>query len=292
MLDVLRALLPRPWKKWARSAQIGASQASSSMRKRLIFGKLAPLVPPEILMHDGPPTYREFKRNAEEFFNLYLNLCGLQRHERILDVGCGIGRKAILLTTYLDAQASYEGIDIVKTGIDWCSRHISTKHPHFRFQLIDVFNRHYNPSGKKRASDYSFPFADGSFDFVTLSSVFTHMLPADTENYLAQVRRMLGNEGRCLISWFLLNDESLQLIRAGKSTLPFIHRIADVAWTTNRDDPEAAVAYDEAYVQELYRRCGLAIRERIHYGSWCGRTQFLSYQDLILASPRHTSDTP
>jgi len=236
-------------------------------------------------MHDGPPTYFDFKRNAEEFLNLYVELCGLKTHERILDVGCGIGRKTILLTKYLDARGSYDGIDIVKTGIDWCSRKISPRHPNFHFQQIDVFNRHYNPSGREPASAYRFPFPDGAFDFVALGSVFTHMLPKDTENYLAQATRVLGKDGRCLISWFLLNPESRGLINAGKSTLPFVHHIDDVVWTISRDDPEDAVAYDEAYVRRLYETCGLDIKERIHYGSWCGRDRFLSYQDLILASP-------
>jgi SAM-dependent methyltransferase len=130
-------------------------------------------------MQDGPSTYRDFEQNAEEFLRLYIDLCRLKPHERVLDVGCGIGWKTIFLTKYLSAQGAYEGVDIVQTGIDWCSRRISRTYPNFHFQFIDVYNIHYNPRGKQRASDYRFPFAEGSFDFVTLGSVFTHMLPRD-----------------------------------------------------------------------------------------------------------------
>src|SRR3989442_6665069 len=122
MLYRLKRSVLGPLKQGLQSAQRGFLITLSPIRKRLIFSRLAPVVPPEALMHDGPPTYLDFKRNAEEFPNLYVELCGLKTHERILDVGCGIGRKTILLTKYLDARGSYEGIHIVKNGIDWCSR--------------------------------------------------------------------------------------------------------------------------------------------------------------------------
>ena len=49
--------------------------------------------------------------------------------------------------------------------------------------------------------------------------------------------------------------------------------------------PEDAVAFDEAYIRQIYAACGLEIVQ-IYYGSWCGRKDFLSYQDLILARKR------
>lgn len=75
-------------------------------------------------MHDGPPTYLAFKENGEKFFRLYKDLCDLKPPERILDIGCGIGRKTFLLTEHLSPQGTYVGMDIVKSGIDWCSTRI------------------------------------------------------------------------------------------------------------------------------------------------------------------------
>lgn len=284
----IKRVIPHPAKSALRSARdyFRLRSARDYFRKRRLFGPLTPLVPPIELMHDGPQTYLDFKQNAEEFLRLYIDLCGLKPHERMLDVGCGIGRKTFLLTTYLSTRGTYEGMDIVKAGVDWCSSKISKQYPNFRFQLIDVFNKFYNPRGRQCASEYRFPFPDSSFDFVTLGSVFTHMLPRDTENYLAQVRRVLTREGRCLISWFLLNPEADGLIRSNKSTLNITYQVEGACRTTNLVNPEFAIGYDEAYVLDLYERCGLKIGERIYYGSWCGRAEFLSYQDLILASPR------
>jgi len=286
LASAVKRVMPLPTRSAFRSTRdyFRLRSARDYFHKRRLFGRVASLVPPIELMHDGPQTYLDFKQNAEEFLRLYIDLCGLQPHERVLDVGCGIGRKTVLLTTYLNAQGSYEGIDIVRSGVDWCSRKISRKYPNFRFRLIDVYNKHYHPAGRQRASDYRFPFPDASFDFVTLGSVFTHMLRRDTENYLAEVKRVLKGEGRCLISWFLLNPESVGLIHSNRSTLNMTHQIDGACWTISPADPESAIGFDEAYVLDLYERCGLKITDRVYYGSWCGRAKFLSYQDLILAS--------
>src|SRR5436305_4376649 len=79
-----------------------------------LFGHYASLIPPLELMHDGPVGFEEFKTNGEEFFRYYTQLCDLKPHEKMLDVGSGIGRKTFLLTDYLNDEGSYEGLDIVR----------------------------------------------------------------------------------------------------------------------------------------------------------------------------------
>jgi SAM-dependent methyltransferase len=249
----------------------------------LLSGRRGPLIPPTRLMFDGPRDVATFKKNGEEFLRYYIELCGLKPHERVLDVGCGIGRKTIPLTTYLDETGRYEGFDVNRVGIDWCRKKISARYPNFRFQHADVFNERYSPEGKYRASEYRFPFEDAFFDFVVLGSVFTHMLPADMENYFSEIVRVLKEgQGRCLISFFLLNEEVLELIEAQKSTLDFTYDMGRYR-VVDADVPEYAVCYEESLVLGLYDKYGLRINHPIHYGSWCGRREFLSYQDLIVA---------
>lgn len=249
---------------------------------RKLFGRYASFVPPLELMHDGPVGYVEFKENAQEFLCYYTGFCGLKPNERMLDVGSGIGRKTFLLTDYLNKGGSYEGLDIVKSGVDWCTERITQAHPRFRFQQIDVCNPHYNPTGRYKASEYEFPFASESFDFVALGSVFTHMLAEDMENYLSEVARVLKKGGRCLISYFLLNDDSIELMQAGKSAINLSVGIGPCR-VADADAPEAAVGFAEEFILSLYGKYDLEIKQPIHYGSWCGRESFLSYQDLILA---------
>lgn len=247
-----------------------------------LFGSYTSLIPPLGLMHDGPIGYQEFKENGEEFFRYYTGLCGLKPHEKMLDIGSGIGRKTFLLTDYLREPGCYEGLDVVKTGIDWCTERITRRNPSFRFQLIDVCNQHYNPAGRYKASEYEFPFADESFDFVVLASVFTHMLPDDVGNYLSETVRVLRRGGRCFISFFLLNEVSKGLLRAGKSSVGLAPGLAPY-WVADASDPEAATGYEEDFILSLYAKHNLKITHPIQYGSWSGRENFLSYQDLILA---------
>ena len=249
----------------------------------LLLGRRAPLIPPTRLMHEGPRGFLTFKKNGEEFLRYYIKLCNLRPNEKILDVGCGIGRKTVALTKYLDENGRYEGFDTVRAGIDWCTKRISTKYPNFHFQIADVFNKCYNPKGKYKASEYRFPFENEFFDFVVLGSIFTHMLPEDMENYLSEIARVLKRDGRCLITFFLLNKKSLELVNAKKSTLDFKYEMEKYR-TINVNMPEAAVCYDQLYVLDLYKKYRLKTNEKIHYGSWCGRQDFLSYQDIIIAT--------
>lgn len=246
------------------------------------FGPQLSLVPPVQLMHDGPQSYKEFRQNGAEFLRHYIELCGLQPDERMLDVGSGIGRKTLPLVNYLSERGSYDGLELVKSGVDWCAEKYTSRYPNFRFQLIDVHNELYNPTGKSKADEYRFPFNDEQFDFVVLNSVFTHMLAKDVENYLGEVARVLRTGGRCFISFFLLNDEVSSLIEQGKSTIELRHQRGSARALSN-ERPELAIGFDEEYVVGLYERFGLEIRRPVYCGSWCGREEFVSYQDLIVA---------
>jgi SAM-dependent methyltransferase len=279
MITVIKRAIPRPFKHALLAA---GERLLHIYHTRRLFGRNAALVPPRALMFDGTADYADFKQNGDEFFKYYVDFCGLRPDHAILDVGSGIGRKTLPLTGYLSARGRYEGIEIVAAGVEWCRRRITPRYPQFRFQQIDVYNHYYHPPGTQLASQYRFPFPDDTFDVVALGSVFTHLLPADMENYLAQVARVLKPGGRCLITYFLLNPESARLIERGRSSLNLRHgagayRVADPA------EPERVIGYDEQHITALYRQNGLAIRQPIGYGAWCGRDEFLSYQDIVVA---------
>ena len=274
MKRVLTKLVPEAVKRHVRRRR-------TEKRKRELFGDLAPMVPDVDRMFDGPPTLEEFRKNGDEFIRIYKEVCGLRPDEKMLDVGSGIGRKTLPLLGYLDARGSYTGIEITKAGVDWCRERISARHPNFRFEHIDVYNKHYNPGGRCQPSEYRFPFDDGAFTFVMLGSVFTHMLPPDLENYLSEICRVTAKGGRCLITYFLLNGESLPLVLAGKSSQDLKY-VGPGYRTISTVYPELSIGFPEEWVRGLYAKFGMTV-ERLDYGSWCGREKFTSYQDLVLA---------
>ena len=223
-----------------------------------------------------------FKKIGEEFFRYFTELCELSPSARVLDVGCGTGRMAVVLADYLNKGARYEGFDIVPEAISWCQRKLMPLFPNFNFQLADVRNSYYNPRGRYAAHEYEFPYPAASFDFVFLTSVFTHMLPRELERYFSEITRVMKPGANCLITYFLLNDESRRCLagRLAKQTLPFE---MDGYFTSDKDSPEEAVGYDEGFVRGLYKKYGLTIVEPVNRGSWCGREKFLSYQDVVIA---------
>jgi SAM-dependent methyltransferase len=225
----------------------------------------------------------DYRRTGDEFLRYFVELARLQPDERVLDVGCGSGRMARPLTGYLRPRGSYDGFDIVPRGIDWAQRTISARFPHFRFQLADVRNDIYNPDGLVPAAEYRFPYADETFDLVVLTSVFTHMRAAEVRHYLDEVARVLRPGGRCLITFFLLNDESRPALAAGASDFTFRYGEGIVRFD-HPTKPEAAVAYEEDAVRAWFDAVGLSTEEPIRYGSWCRRPSSLSYQDILVAS--------
>jgi SAM-dependent methyltransferase len=224
----------------------------------------------------------KYKEVGAEFLSYLVELCALQPDDAVLDVGCGSGRIAMPLTGYLNREGHYAGFDVSRKAVAWCKENISRSHPNFDFRVADIQNGFYHRKGKIPPSEFLFPFPDASFDVVFLASVFTHMFPPDVKHYLHEIVRVLKPGGRCLSTFFLLNEESAALIEAKKGSFNFKHerqgyRTVSAIW------PEVSIAYPEPFVRDLYGKCSLQLREPLCYGSWCGRTDYMSGQDVVIA---------
>jgi SAM-dependent methyltransferase len=245
----------------------------------LALGRRDPLTPPRRQFDLEP----DFKETGDVFCRLFQELGNLKPTEQVLDVGCRIGRMAIPLTGYLRDGGSYEGFDIDRERIEWCSRNITSRFPHFRFRHADIYNQMYNPEGTIPPTEFVFPYPDASFDFVFLSSVFTHMLPDDVDHYLGEISRVLRPGGRVFVTLFLLNAKSQALQTAGKGSRRF-EPAGEGYGAMVGEIAEAAVAYEEPFIRGLFARHHLPVREPVHYGTWCGRPAGASSHDIVIAA--------
>jgi SAM-dependent methyltransferase len=244
-----------------------------------LTGKADPELPPlRMLQFVGMGDFRAI---GEELLNLLVHHGGLRRTDRVLDIGSGIGRVAIPLTRYLQSSAAYDGFDIVKSGIDWCRRNITPRHPHFRFHLVDVRSSEYRDRGAD-ASRFRFPFGDGAFDFAFATSLFTHLVFAETRQYLREAHRVLAPGGRLFATFFLLDDFAKNELPSREPRFRFAH--ADGAQRlSDPQNPAEGVAIEQGALLDLIREAGFAAHE-IHYGQWCGRPGGVTFQDVVVCT--------
>jgi SAM-dependent methyltransferase len=241
------------------------------------------LVPPiDIRVGVGPfKNPQLYRTSAKEMVHRLINLCGLRPSEQILDIGCGCGRVAAGLTTYLDRIARYEGFDCEASWIEWCQQSITPRFPHFHFQFVDVVAGAHNPEGKLQAAEFTFPYPADTFDIALASSVFTHMLPGGVEHYVAETARVLKPGGRFLVSHLLFNTEALQAVEEGRTIFDFRCELGPCR-TFDPQTPEEGVAYEEGYVRAVFERNGLYVQEPIHYGTWRNKRSYIITHDWIV----------
>jgi SAM-dependent methyltransferase len=223
------------------------------------------MIPPTL------PSYAaksDFVKTGESFLRSSISLCGLRANERVLDLGCGVGRFAAALTQFLGENGSYDGLDVARESIEWCDRAVSSRNANFRFHLIDAYNGKYNPSGTGEAAEVVFPFADDAFDFVFANSLFTHLLQGDVENYAQEIARVMKSGGRMLLTFLILDGEAKARVRAGEATWSLRYR-RGAAHVEKRNRPESVVAYGTHFVHSLFESCGLDVT--VLHGAWSGR---------------------
>ena len=276
MKKFLRYLLPVPLKKCLKYVYYGTLDVADR-----ITGKVDPNYPPRRLNFVGS---HDFRKVGEEFLEHFIALGKLKPTDQVLDIGSGIGRMAIPLTKYINKNGCYEGFDIDARGVAWCQKNITPAHQNFNFQYTDIYNLYYNKNGETLAKNFEFPYPNNSFDFVFATSVFTHLLHEDGEQYLKEIHRVLKPEGRSFITWFTLDPKTERLMKNGKSAANFKYESIDCSacFYSHPHNPEAETAYQMAWVKEQYKTHKIDKHFKIHPGWWRGE-KGVSYQDIVVS---------
>ncbi len=261
-----------------------------------LTGNRLPMTPPRGMIYTGSG---DFVKAGNWWRHFFVEQAGLQPHHRVLDVGSGIGRIARGLTTYLEpfrfdahigqnlvnttiqGTGTYDGFDAIKLGVDWCTKNITAKHPNFRFQYVALENDLYRNDGQN-AAQFTFPYPDDSFDFIILTSVFTHMLPDEVSRYLSEIQRVMSKNGTCVATFFIFNKETKILLE----TKTDFHFPFDFGHYALMDDKvkSANVAFDESFLNKTIANNNLAVTKKID-GFWRlgeRESDIQDFQDVLI----------
>ena len=117
--DLSRTLarIPKPIRARLRIYRPAYLAVSDNLE--VLRGERDALTPPRRIMYgvggdDDYKTYELIGRTERRFL---VEKAGLKSTHNLLDVGCGLGRVAAQLTSYLDPHVKYEGLDIVPAAI-------------------------------------------------------------------------------------------------------------------------------------------------------------------------------
>jgi len=209
------------------------------------------------------------------------NYSHIQPDHRVLDIGSGIGRTAVRLSSFLNAEGSYEGFDVVEKGVRWCQDKITKDLSNFRFQYIPLHNDLYNENSQS-ALDFVFPYPDQEFDMAFLFSVFTHLAANEIRHYLKEIHRVLKPGGECLFTCFSYDsDLEEKIIRRDHFNFPFAgdgYRLMDDKVTA------ANIALEETFLEKIVQDAGLKIKT-FKPGHWRDISQKKSvkeFQDVMV----------
>jgi SAM-dependent methyltransferase len=237
---------------------------------------------------EGITVLEEWFRWGEEW-SMILRMYGAMKADgAVLEIGCGLGRIAFALR-YILRNGSYEGFDIVKDKIDFLDRYFHPAHSNFRFIYANIHNSEYNPAGEAKGSNFRFPYPRNSFDLIFAASVFTHMLPDTVANYFEHSARVLKPGGRCIFSFFLLDNYRPGQPRPlgfGRDSFNFDHQYGDYGdefATVVPENPEQMTAYRLSMIERFANHAGLKLERAPVPGLWSGQfSNWITAQDLVV----------
>jgi SAM-dependent methyltransferase len=222
----------------------------------------------------------DFWQIGNEIVGLTMATARLDPGDRVLDVGCGLGRVALPLSRLLDERGSYDGFDTSSEYIEWCQRALPLDSARFRFHHFSIQSSHYNEQGLLSAEAFPFPWPESSFSLAIAVSLFTHLSASATRNYLHEIARTLQPNGRLFASFFVLDEESMKLAETGTTEPRFTARIengmlGDIA------NPDSAVAFHAEWLAEVLASSGLVF-DAFYPGRW-RHLPVVSHQDILVA---------
>lgn len=222
----------------------------------------------------------DFWQIGNQIVGLTMATARLHPSDRVLDIGCGLGRVALPLSRFLDERGSYDGFDTSHEYIDWCRSSLPLDPARFRFRHCSIQSSHYNEQGEIAAEAFAFPWPENIFSLIIAVSLFTHLSAAATTNYLHEIARTLKARGRLFASFYVLDKQSAALAEGGTTDPRFTSRVAE-GMIGDAANPDAAVAFDAEWLASTLASAGLVF-DSFYPRRW-RQQAVVSHQDILVA---------
>lgn len=225
---------------------------------------------------------REFITSGDRVAAMLKSYGDLKPDQQVLDIGSGIGRIARALTAYLSKDGQYRGFDVDPRAVAWCQRSYSG-FSNFLFAYAPVGYINVKGRGSIRGEDLVFPYLDATFDLTFSMSVYTHLNRATVDHYLAETSRVLRPGGKCINTFFVLDDFALEAMHSGHADRRYV-RQADGVYVADLDNPNFGIGFTPDVINTFHESHGLTIVPPIRFGDWSGRkVESFVYQDVVVA---------
>lgn len=260
----------------------------------------SPPVPPPNLNYNQelPQTideYRErFLSSARDRELPFLRtLVDLEETSTTLDFGCGLGR---LATAFHDAGAeigTYLGWEPEASALVWLKSAYSDLSERFVFAgqpLRPALNyvTHVGPdtsSGLRgavpSAEEWTSFIGNRTPNLIVSQSVFTHMWPEDVVEVLKLLASVSAIGGVMVHTWLVIDEVADAALKVGAADRRLPYSVNGVRTYSNKN-PLLTTAYPIDLMMDVYRTAGVPVDD-VLFGSWAGRGNDFSYQDVVVS---------
>lgn len=262
-----------------------------------------PIPPPSLNFNQGMASsiadYRVtyFEASREKELPFLASIAQLNQKCSTLDFGCGLGRLASAFANSENQFGSYFGWEPEPQALQWLQGAYKNN-PGFRFdgtQLMDDMNYVTNRGNYStveenyesrteavpRVADLMRLMNGAKFDLQFSSSVFTHMWSSDITLTLKSFNDIASNNALFVNTWLIVDSFAQTLLDRGEADRSLPIEINGVL-TYSHSNPLVCTAYRQNDVERIYRESGHQILEVLH-GSWSGRSNGVTYQDIVVS---------
>jgi cyclopropane fatty-acyl-phospholipid synthase-like methyltransferase len=221
-------------------------------------------------------------RNNLSLFSIHYDLltllireCNLEKHSKVLEIGCNIACYSLPIIKYL-TEGKYYGLESHRDCLGWCRSKIL---PHCRNTIFRRFipDKLTIPEG----------IGINDVDMVYSLSIFITLSPEHIPTYLNAINRILRKGGLLVIALFMWNQTTPTTTRTKSLKTSLVKNNGNSYLTNNYN--EHALVHSDSQIYKWLEESRFEVRETI-FGSWTtngqgslGTPTTSIYQDVIVA---------